>query len=161
MCHVLSRSSRHVTSRYVMLQAIMMFSVCGSRTEMMGDRHNAYSMYIETLSLIKFLTKLTNSSRNNNQDVDPRYRIADKNFLIDIDISELIIIMFVVHKTWDSVHVLYFQTGCSVSAGSVITKFKTLQDEEARAEGLSEDHPGRAGQERGGPLHLLRGPEQD
>ena len=55
-----------------MLQAIMMFSVCGSRTEMMGDRHNAYSMYIETLSLIKFLTKLTNSSRNNNQDVDPR-----------------------------------------------------------------------------------------
>ena len=56
-----------------MLQAIMMFSVCGSRTEMMGDRHNAYSMYIETLSLIKFLTKLTNSSRNNNQDVDPRY----------------------------------------------------------------------------------------
>ena len=69
MCHVLSR---HVTSRYVLLQAIMMFSVCGSRTEMMGDRHNAYSMYIETLSLIKFLTKLTNSSRNNNQDVDPR-----------------------------------------------------------------------------------------
>ena len=59
-----------------MLQAIMMFSVCGSRTEMMGDRHNAYSMYIETLSLIKFLTKLTNSSRNNNQDVDPRYRIV-------------------------------------------------------------------------------------
>ena len=58
-----------------MLQAIMMFSVCGSRTEMMGDRHNAYSMYIETLSLIKFLTKLTNSSRNNNQDVDPRYMI--------------------------------------------------------------------------------------
>ena len=81
MCHVLSR---HVTSRHVVLQAIMMFSVCGSRTEMMGDRHNAYSMYIETLSLIKFLTKLTNSSRNNNQDVDPRYRIADKNFLIDM-----------------------------------------------------------------------------
>ena len=64
-----------------MLQAIMMFSVCGSRTEMMGDRHNAYSMYIETLSLIKFLTKLTNSSRNNNQDVDPRYRIAAKSWI--------------------------------------------------------------------------------
>ena len=140
-CHVLHR---HVTSRYVMLQAIMMFSVCGSRTEMMGDRHNAYSMYIETLSLIKFLTKLTNSSRNNNQDVDPRYRI-----------------LYLLCTTWDCVHVMYFQTGCSVSAGSVITKFKTLQDEEARAEGLSEDHPGRAGQERGGPLHLLRGPEQD
>ena len=76
----------------------MMFSVCGSRTEMMGDRHNAYSMYIETLSLIKFLTKLTNSSRNNNQDVDPRYSIAYKSFLIDIDISELITIMIVVHN---------------------------------------------------------------
>ena len=81
MCHVLSRCFSHVTSCYVMLQAIMMFSVCGSRTEMMGDRHNAYSMYIETLSLIKFLTKLTNSSRNNNQDVDPRYRIAAKSWI--------------------------------------------------------------------------------
>jgi len=54
------------------LQAIMMFSVCGSRTETMGDKMNAYNMYIQTLSLIKFLMKLNNTSRNNNQDVDIR-----------------------------------------------------------------------------------------
>ena len=54
------------------LQAIMMFSVCGSRTESMGDKINAYNMYIQTLSLIKFLMKLNNTSRNNNQDVDIR-----------------------------------------------------------------------------------------
>ena len=50
----------------------MMFSVCGSRTESMGDKINAYNMYIQTLSLIKFLMKLNNSSENNNQDVDIR-----------------------------------------------------------------------------------------
>lgn len=55
-----------------LFQAIMMFSVCGSRTESMGDKMNAYNMYIQTLSLIKFLMKLNNTSRNNNQDVDIR-----------------------------------------------------------------------------------------
>ena len=52
----------------------MMFSVCGSRTETMGDKMNAYNMYIQTLSLIKFLMKLNNTSRNNNQDVDIRWQ---------------------------------------------------------------------------------------
>ena len=47
----------------------MMFTVCGIRTESMGDKINAYNMYIQTLSLIKFLMKLINSSENNNQDV--------------------------------------------------------------------------------------------
>ena len=46
----------------------MMFTVCGIRTESMGDKINAYNMYIQTLSLIKFLMKLNNSG-NNNQDV--------------------------------------------------------------------------------------------
>ena len=50
----------------------MMFTVCGIRTESMGDKINAYNMYIQTLSLIKFLMKLNNTSRNNNQDVDIR-----------------------------------------------------------------------------------------
>jgi len=54
------------------LQAIMMFSICGSRTEAMGDKMTAYSLYLQTLSIIKFVHKLTNSSRNNNQDVDTR-----------------------------------------------------------------------------------------
>ena len=56
-------------------QAIMMFSICGSRTEAMGDKMTAYSLYLQTLSIIKFVHKLTNSSRNNNQDVDTRYNI--------------------------------------------------------------------------------------
>ena len=50
----------------------MLFSISGSRTEAMGDKINAYNMYIQTLSLIKFLMKLNNTSRNNNQDVDIR-----------------------------------------------------------------------------------------
>ena len=53
----------------------MMFSVCGSRTEAMGDIMTAYNVYLQTLSIIKFVMKLTNSSRNNNQDVDTRYII--------------------------------------------------------------------------------------
>ena len=55
-----------------MLQAIIMFSVCGSRTELMGDKSNASNMYVQTINIIKFVMKLTNSSRNNNQDVDTR-----------------------------------------------------------------------------------------
>jgi len=53
------------------LQAIMMFSVSGSRTEMMGDKINAYNMYIQTLHLIKYVMKLT-ASKNNKKDVDIR-----------------------------------------------------------------------------------------
>eukprot|EP00090_Calanus_glacialis_P045592 TRINITY_DN8564_c0_g1_i1.p1 TRINITY_DN8564_c0_g1~~TRINITY_DN8564_c0_g1_i1.p1 ORF type:complete len:1322 (-),score=456.59 TRINITY_DN8564_c0_g1_i1:685-4209(-) len=53
------------------LQAIMMFSVSGSRTEMMGDKINAYNMYIQTLHLIKYVMKLT-GSKNNKKDVDIR-----------------------------------------------------------------------------------------
>jgi len=53
------------------LQAIMMFSVSGSRTEMLGDKDNAYNMYIQTLHLIKYVMKLTNS-KHNKKDVDIR-----------------------------------------------------------------------------------------
>jgi len=53
------------------LQAIMMFSVSGSRTEMMGDKINAYNMYTQTLHLIKYVMKLT-GSKNNKKDVDIR-----------------------------------------------------------------------------------------
>ena len=49
----------------------MMFSVSGSRTEMMGDKINAYNMYIQTLHLIKYVMKLT-GSKNNKKDVDIR-----------------------------------------------------------------------------------------
>ena len=52
----------------------MMFSVSGSRTEMMGDKINAYNMYIQTLHLIKYVMKLT-ASKNNKKDVDIRYAI--------------------------------------------------------------------------------------
>lgn len=48
-----------------------MFSVSGSRTEMMGDKINAYNMYIQTLHLIKYVMKLT-GSKNNKKDVDIR-----------------------------------------------------------------------------------------
>ena len=48
----------------------MMFTLCGIRTESMGDKINASNMYIQTLSLIKFLMKMMNTS--NNQDVDIR-----------------------------------------------------------------------------------------
>ena len=47
----------------------MIFTECGIRTESMGDKINAYNMYIQTLGLIKFLMKLNNTSGNNNQDV--------------------------------------------------------------------------------------------
>ena len=50
----------------------MMFVVCGSRTETMGDKIRAYDIFIQTMSLTKFVLKLMNSSRNNNQDVDIR-----------------------------------------------------------------------------------------
>jgi len=52
------------------LQAIMMFSVSGSKTEMMGDKMSAYNMYIQTLQLIKYVMKLTGSK--NKKDVDIR-----------------------------------------------------------------------------------------
>ena len=45
----------------------MMFTVCGIRTESMGDKINAYNMYIQTLSLIKFLKVIMK-----NEDVDVR-----------------------------------------------------------------------------------------
>ena len=53
----------------------MMFSVYGSRTEAVGDKMTAYSLYLQTLRIIKFVMKLTNSSRNYNQDVDMRYNV--------------------------------------------------------------------------------------
>jgi hypothetical protein len=53
------------------LQAIMSFSVSGNRTEMLGDKSNAYNMYTQTLSLIKYVMKLT-GSKNNKKDVDIR-----------------------------------------------------------------------------------------
>ena len=49
----------------------MMFSVSGSKTEMMGDKMSAYNMYIQTLQLIKYVMKLTGSK--NKKDVDIRY----------------------------------------------------------------------------------------
>lgn len=49
----------------------MMFSVSGSRTEMLGDKENAYNMYIQTLHLIKYVMKLT-GSKHNKKDVDIR-----------------------------------------------------------------------------------------
>jgi len=55
------------------LQSIMMFSVSGSRTEMMGDKMNAYNMYDQTLHLIKYVMKLTTTAtKNNKKDVDIR-----------------------------------------------------------------------------------------
>ena len=48
-----------------------MFSVSGSRTEMLGDKDNAYNMYIQTLHLIKYVMKLT-GSKHNKKDVDIR-----------------------------------------------------------------------------------------
>ena len=53
-------------------QAIMMFIVIGSRQENQGNKTFAYNNYIETQRLIKFVMKLYNSNRNN-QDVDIRY----------------------------------------------------------------------------------------
>ena len=51
----------------------MMFSVSGSRTEMMGDKMNAYNMYDQTLHLIKYVMKLTTTAtKNNKKDVDIR-----------------------------------------------------------------------------------------
>ena len=56
---------------FLHVQAIMMFSVSGSRTEMLGDKENAYNMYIQTLHLIKYVMKLT-GSKHNKKDVDIR-----------------------------------------------------------------------------------------
>ena len=53
------------------LQAIMLFSVSGSRTETMGDKINAYNMYNQTLHLIKYVMKLT-TSKNAKKDIDIR-----------------------------------------------------------------------------------------
>ena len=50
----------------------MMFIVIGSRQENQGNKTFAYNNYIETQRLIKFVMKLYNSNRNN-QDVDIRY----------------------------------------------------------------------------------------
>lgn len=53
------------------LQAIMLFSISGSRTESMGDKINAYNMYNQTLHLIKYVMKLT-TSKNAKKDTDLR-----------------------------------------------------------------------------------------
>jgi len=53
------------------LLAIMKFTVCGCKTETVGDKINAYQMFIETLGVAKFVMKLTNS-KTNLQDVDTR-----------------------------------------------------------------------------------------
>ena len=52
-------------------QAIMLFSISGSRTESMGDKINAYNMYNQTLHLIKYVMKLT-TSKNAKKDTDLR-----------------------------------------------------------------------------------------
>jgi len=53
------------------LQAIMLFSISASRTESLGDKINAYNMYDQTLHLIKYVMKLTNS-KNAKKDTDLR-----------------------------------------------------------------------------------------
>ena len=53
----------------------MKFTVCGCKTETVGDKINAYQMFIETLGVAKFVMKLTNS-KTNLQDVDTRYVAA-------------------------------------------------------------------------------------
>ena len=55
----------------------MMFIVIGSRQENQGNKTFAYNNYIETQRLIKFVMKLYNSNRNN-QDVDIRYGEGDE-----------------------------------------------------------------------------------
>ena len=55
----------------------MMFIVIGSRQENQGNKTFAYNNYIETQRLIKFVMKLYNSNRNN-QDVDIRYEERDE-----------------------------------------------------------------------------------
>ena len=112
----------------------MMFSVCGSRTESMGDKINAYNMYIQTLSLIKFLMKLNNTSRNNNQDVDIRWELRGQ-----VHIGTLLTFLS------------QSQTSRSFTASSVSAQPEALQDEETRTEGLPEDDPGRPGEVRGRP----------
>ena len=52
-------------------QAIMLFSISGSRTEMMREHGNAYNMYNQTLHLIKHVMKLT-THKNAKKDTDFR-----------------------------------------------------------------------------------------
>ena len=70
----------------------MMFSVCGSRTELMGDKTTAYNLYQQTLSIIKFVMKLTNPSRNSSQDVDTRYATYRLLESISMFISSLVVL---------------------------------------------------------------------
>ena len=49
----------------------MLFSISASRTESLGDKINAYNMYDQTLHLIKYVMKLTNS-KNAKKDTDLR-----------------------------------------------------------------------------------------
>ena len=46
------------------------------------------------------------------------------------------------HQT---LHKSDIKVGCDVPARTVLAKFEAVQDEEARAEGLPENHPGRLG----------------
>ena len=61
----------NICSRCPLAQAIMLFSISGSRTESMGDKINAYNMYNQTLHLIKYVMKLT-TSKNAKKDTDLR-----------------------------------------------------------------------------------------
>ena len=61
----------NICSHCPLVQAIMLFSISGSRTESMGDKINAYNMYNQTLHLIKYVMKLT-TSKNAKKDTDLR-----------------------------------------------------------------------------------------
>ena len=115
-----------------------MFSVSGSRTEMMGDKINAYNMYIQTLHLIKYVMKLT-GSKNNKKDVDIRLAFL---------------------ASWWLISNIFSQACCSFTPRAVLTEPETVQDEEAWAEGLPEDHPGRAGKVGGWPASCRTGSDQ-
>ena len=67
----LVRSMTQVLIEPLFAQAIMLFSISASRTESLGDKINAYNMYDQTLHLIKYVMKLTNS-KNAKKDTDLR-----------------------------------------------------------------------------------------
>ena len=67
----LVRSITQVLIEPLIAQAIMLFSISASRTESLGDKINAYNMYDQTLHLIKYVMKLTNS-KNAKKDTDLR-----------------------------------------------------------------------------------------
>ena len=50
----------------------MKFSMCGDRTEQLGDKSVAFNIYNQTLQVTKFLNKLNNSSKKGVRDVDIR-----------------------------------------------------------------------------------------